>query len=182
MGNEPYFIIHVAYTTICDEKCVCLEYCKTRNQAKIEILINYFNRLRKIYMNCWKRNFITTKLFNYEYEVTMIAALNARTVVHFVKLLIKIAANQVTPLLQEKCMCLSLLLSEAKCKIILRLFISFPLLRNCRLKKWKTRKSKRRIKEYATFLIVFHYYCIILLNFSALDSNRTQYTVCIISS
>jgi uncharacterized Rmd1/YagE family protein len=182
MCNEPYFIIHVAYTTEYDEKCVCLEYCKARNQTKIEIIYNYLNRLRKIYMNCWKRNFITTKLFNYEYEVTMITPLNDRVVVHFVKLLIKIAANQVTPLLEEKCMCLSLLLSEAKCKIILRLFPSFPLLRNCRLKKWKNSEVKEKNKKYATFLIFFHYYCIILWNFSALDSNRTQYTACIISS
>jgi len=53
--------------------------------------------------------------------MTIITTLNARVVVHFLKLLIKIAANQLTPLLEEKFMCLFLLLYEAKCKIILRL-------------------------------------------------------------
>ena len=51
MGNEWYFIIYVAYTTVFDGKCVCLEYFKARNQAKIEILNNYLNRIRKKYMN-----------------------------------------------------------------------------------------------------------------------------------
>ena len=105
-----------------DEKCVCLEYCKERNQAKIEILNNYLNRLRKEYMKCWKRNFITTKLFNYVYELTMITPLNARVVVHFVKLLIKIAETQVTLLLEENGTCL---LSEAMWNIFLDCSLPF---------------------------------------------------------
>ena len=65
----------------------------------------------------------------------MIRLLHCRLVVLFVQLLIAVSPPEVTPLLTEMFLCLSLLSSEAKCQIGYKKVSSFTFLRTFRPKK-----------------------------------------------